>query len=324
MNQDQQQNNVARPYNEAQERLQLALPALAIAVVFLLSALLQVLINSIVMLTAPAVAENDWYVWVVAMLPMYFLAMPAAALLLRLIPAKAPQKQKLHPLMWFGFLSLCFALSLGGSYLGNLLAALLSQLTGLKLQNDVQQLVSVAPFGINLLFAGILAPIFEELFYRKLVIDRLLRYGDLPAILLSGVAFGLIHGNFQQFFYATAVGFLLGYVYVRTGNLLYTVSLHMAFNLIGGVFSTEILRRMNGAQLPPLQDVTGWLMLLAYLAFCGLAIIVSVVFICLFGKRFRASLGKGECTLARREWARVLLLNPGIWLFLLVAVLMFL
>ena len=50
--------------------------------------------------------------------------------------------------------------------------------------------------------------------FRKLIIDRMSIYGDKLAIIVSSIAFGLFHGNFYQIFYATLIGFILGYVLV--------------------------------------------------------------------------------------------------------------
>ena len=38
--------------------------------------------------------------------------------------------------------------------------------------------------------------------------DRLLGYGQKTAIIISGIMFGMAHGNFSQFFYAFGIGIL--------------------------------------------------------------------------------------------------------------------
>ena len=57
----------------------------------------------------------------------------------------------------------------------------------------------------------------------------------LPSILLSGLLFGLFHGNLFQFFYAAAVGMILAYVYTRTGRYLWCVAMHAIINLMGSI-----------------------------------------------------------------------------------------
>ena len=70
---------------------------------------------------------------------------------------------------------------------------------------------------------AVLAPVFEELVFRKVLVDHVLPFGEWPAILFSGITFGLFHGNLTQFFYAALLGMVLAYVYIRTGNILYSI-----------------------------------------------------------------------------------------------------
>lgn len=305
----------SQPAKPSQVRLHTGIIAFAVVLVILLSSVAQSLVHTVISTTYPALTENDWYSWAMSVLPMYLFAMPIAYLLLRTIPTRAPQKQKLNPLMWMGFLCLCFALSFAANYLGQYVSAWLSNMTGIKVENELEQMTTVTPFGINLLFVGILAPIFEELFYRKAVIDRLRRYGDLPAILISGLIFGLVHGNLSQIFYATAVGMLLSFIYVRTGSVLYTISIHSAFNMIGGVYTTELLRRMGENATPAEGDTLGWAMLTAYSLFTIFSLIIGTIFYLVNMRRFHRSLEEGEQTLTFDKWMNVLLINPGMWLF---------
>ena len=292
--------------------------AFAVVLEILLSSVVQVVAHSFILGNYPALAENDWYMWVLSGLPMYLVAMPLAYILLCFIPKSAPQKQKLNPLMWFGFLCLCFALSYVSNFVGQFISTWISNLTGIQVENELQEMTSITPFGINLLFVGILAPIFEELFFRKAIIDRLRRYGDLPAVLISGLIFGLVHGNLNQIFYTVTIGMLLGFIYVRTGSVLYTISIHAAFNLIGGVYTTELIRRLGEDLMPAEGDAVGQVMLLGYSLFTIFSLIAGVIFFLVNIKRFYRSLQKGEAVLTLDKWMNVLTLNPGMWALAIV------
>lgn len=314
---------ITLPQKPPRARLHVGIIAFAAALVMVITAIAQVLIDDFAMAKNPALAENAWYSWALSGLPMYLIGMPVAFLLLLAIPAKAPQKKKSNPLMWFGFLFLCFALTYIANFIGQYFIAWLTNETNLEVENEVQKATSVTPFEINLIFIGILAPIFEELFYRKAIIDRLRRYGDRPAILISGLIFGLAHGNFNQIFYTVAVGMLLGLIYIRTGSVLYTISIHAAFNMIGGVFTTELVRRMDENLAPVQGDTIGMVMSLAYSIFIILSLVVGIIFLIANLRRFNRSLQKGEYTLSFDKWMNALVINPGMWVFLaLIALLL--
>ncbi len=81
-----------------------------------------------------------------------------------------------------------------------------------------------------------LVPAFcEEFLFRGLVCAQLMRYGRATAVIGSAILFGLMHGNFGQFFYTTMAGIMLGYCYVETRSIWPGVIAHMLNNLTGFV-----------------------------------------------------------------------------------------
>ncbi len=81
----------------------------------------------------------------------------------------------------------------------------------------------------------VIAPIFEEFWYRGVVLERLKPYGNGFAIFVTGILFGLTHGNLQQVFYATTLGICLGYIAVTTKSIVVTTIMHAMFNSISGL-----------------------------------------------------------------------------------------
>ena len=81
-----------------------------------------------------------------------------------------------------------------------------------------------------LLVTMIGAPVFEELIFRKFLIDRLLPFGERTAVIFTALLFGMAHQNAMQFFLAFFVGLVFAIVYIRTGNILYTMLLHFMIN----------------------------------------------------------------------------------------------
>ncbi|MBR4085989.1 MAG: CPBP family intramembrane metalloprotease [Lachnospiraceae bacterium] len=97
----------------------------------------------------------------------------------------------------------------------------------------------------RILTVGIGAPIVEELIFRKFLIDRVHKYGEGIAIFVSGFLFGLFHGNFSQFFFATGVGLFFAFIYVRTGRVWYSILLHMVVNMSTSVISINLIEMMD-------------------------------------------------------------------------------
>jgi hypothetical protein len=98
---------------------------------------------------------------------------------------------------------------------------------------------------VTVIFGVIMAPILEEIFFRKILCTKLLPLGEGYAILLSAAVFGLIHGNLYQFAYAFLVGLLFAFIYVKTGKLRYGIFFHMIINLLGLVVGPYIMSFMD-------------------------------------------------------------------------------
>lgn len=81
------------------------------------------------------------------------------------------------------------------------------------------------------LYAGVLAPITEEILFRGLIQRSLMPYGRKFAIFCSAFTFGIFHGNLVQSPYAFLVGLVLGYV-ASEYSIAWAMVLHMINNLV--------------------------------------------------------------------------------------------
>lgn len=98
----------------------------------------------------------------------------------------------------------------------------------------------------------VLAPVFEELLCRGIILRGLLtRMRPGWAILLSAALFAVMHGNVWQGFGALVLGALLGYAYYRTGSLFLTMLMHAANN----VFSLILLKTPAYASASSWTDI---------------------------------------------------------------------
>lgn len=84
---------------------------------------------------------------------------------------------------------------------------------------------------IFFLTASIAAPIFEEMLFRGFLLPSLSRYFPMwGAIALSSFIFAIAHLNLSEVLPLTTLGMVLGFVYVRSRNLLSSMLLHGIWN----------------------------------------------------------------------------------------------
>lgn len=223
----------------------------------------------------PAVAEHEAFLLLQQLVPTYLLGFPFFALMLMGMPKKAPEKKKLGFSGWITFLAVSFFLMLAGSYIASGLMSVIETLRGTEITNAIDQQISESSPLTNLILIVIVAPIVEELMCRKLILDRLLPYSEVLAVLTSGLFFALLHGNLYQFFYAAFLGLLFSCVYVRTGNILHPILMHMIVNFTGSIIADFINTMTSDLASAPTSinpwDVVGgvYSMAMMVLAICG-------------------------------------------------------
>lgn len=241
---------------------------------------------------------------IITILTIYVTGAPVLFLALRKVPKMKIEKRT--PTISFLFLclmSMC-GLCLIGTLIGLPFELVLTQPfeSGDEIsQSNIAEIISSTTLLERVLVIGIIGPIFEELIFRKLLIERTIRYGETFSIILSGFMFGLFHGNFQQFFFATLLGMLFAFVFIRTGKIIYPILLHMTVNL-----TTSIVTASMYIKLLPYMDVIDdfeglptdirivAVALVMWMMFLGIIAVTGIVLFCIFNKRFKPYKAPGE------------------------------
>lgn len=81
----------------------------------------------------------------------------------------------------------------------------------------------------------VLAPLFEEYWFRGIIQTSLAPFGNMFSIAVSSLCFAMAHGNIHQFCYCLAAGVFFGYVRYASGSLLPTTIIHAIFNSISAI-----------------------------------------------------------------------------------------
>ncbi|MBK7627307.1 MAG: CPBP family intramembrane metalloprotease [Bacteroidales bacterium] len=120
----------------------------------------------------------------------------------------------------------------------------------------------------------IAAPILEELLFRGIILDGLLkRYSPLTAILISSLLFGLAHLNPWSFINGLIIGTFSGWIYFKTRSVLPSIIIHASANLSGFLFKYFV--DVNALVNDSLVKIYGGLTNLI-LSIIGSIIIVSI------------------------------------------------
>ncbi len=236
--------------SENDSKLWFSTVGLAVCAFMVLSYGTTILVSMLISAYAPWIYESSMAQSAVSLVAQYSLSVPALIYILKKLPKESPASDKISFGQGLGALCIAFTFMTVGNTAGQYIAAILSALLGRDLINPVASSTLGVSWVENLIFVGILAPIIEELIFRKLICDRLIPLGEGYAIVISALIFGLVHGNFYQFPYAFLVGLLFGGIYVRTGKIIYTMVIHAVINIGGAV----LVPWLYGKLAPVLTD----------------------------------------------------------------------
>lgn len=276
----------------------------------------QLAIMTILMVTGIASRMDDGIYMLTGILSMYPVAVPLTAFFTKWIPKRGKVGQE----SWsFGKLCGILVVAMGVLYIGNIIGNILMALAGMAkgepILNELNTLVtSMEPWTL-IAAVVVIAPIIEELVFRKFLLDRIAGYGDWTAMLVSGFLFGIAHGNFFQFFYAFGLGMIFSYVYLRTGKIAYTIGFHMLINFWGSVMPLGLLKVIEK------NVFLGGLMSLSNIMVMAGFIICAVILLAVCWKDLRFLPADDRVKGAKR--AAAVWINVGMILFLICGIVLF-
>lgn len=246
----------------------------------------------------------------------YLLPLPIFIYIMRKTETKTLEKHN----MTVKTFVICISITMFLMWIGNIMGVIITSGIGSLIQhevaNPIHDVINNSGLVANLIIITTIAPIFEELIFRKLLIDRTIKYGGTISVLLSGLLFAFFHGNLNQFFYAFLLGGFFAIIYIKTGQIKYTIGLHMIINFIGSVVSLFVSQPLmdlaNGSVISPTSTFGVILYILITLGLTVMGLIYSI-------KYFDKSQFDGsEKEIILKNPVSTILLNPGIICFILL------
>ena len=178
--------------------------------VFLGSALVLQYAAVFLMLINQNLFGSDWFLLLSGIISMYGVGIPVAIWIMR-SGKKCVFRPTvtMRPVDFLTAFAVIYAIAIIGNVISTFLMGATEILLGKEILNPVDEMYDGIGFWINMVAVVVLAPIFEELLFRKCIVDAVLPYGEGVTVLLSAITFGIAHGNFFQFFYAAGIGAVL-------------------------------------------------------------------------------------------------------------------
>lgn len=290
----------------------------------------QLIPTAIIQMLRPEWLQNGNISLSLSMVPMYLIGMPALIALVKTIPTENVEKRKMK---WWQFLVavlMCFGLVYASNLIGTAVSTVIGILKGSAVQNTILDVVTSISTVFVILYMVICAPFMEEYVFRKLIVERTIKYGQGVAVVVSGLMFGLFHGNLNQFVYAFTLGCFLAFIYVKTGKLKITIAMHMMVNLMGSVVSLKLMEMididrylkivadgmdMDGLMAYMSENATGWILYMLFVLFMiGTILTALVMFIVCFATK-RITFDRGAVVIPKGKRFSTVILNVGMLIY---------
>ncbi len=265
-----------------------------------------------------------------SMLPMYLVGMPALIALVRTVPAETVEKRQMK---WWQFLLamiMCFGVMYASNFVGMIFSTIIGLIKGSAVQNTILNVATSISMPLAVLYMVICAPLMEEYVFRKLIVERTVKYGQGVAVLVSGLMFGFFHGNLNQFVYAFTLGCFLAFLYVKTGKLKITIAIHMAVNFMGSVVSLTLLDMLDldrymeivagGMDMDALmaymsENALGWVLYMMLGFFVIASILTTVILLIVCAVKKKITFERGQVAIPRGKRFSTVILNVGMLLY---------
>lgn len=274
---------------------------------------IQVVSQIVVLAIKPEWADSMDIILAATMIPLYVVGYPLAFAIMKAGGDKREiEKHSMKPLHFILAFIMGYGLLIVGNIIGLCVTMGIGFIKGEPVENTLMTVVGQGNIWISAIYIVLLAPVFEELLFRKLICDRVVKYGQGAAIIMSGLIFGLFHMNFNQFFYAFLIGCFFAFIYVKTGNLKYTIGLHMIVNFVGSVLGGLLLQNVN------IEQVSGMIIYAIY-ALCVYGIAIAGIVLLLINLS-KLKVDAGEVTIEKGSRFKTMIVNVGMILYCLTMV----
>lgn len=237
------------------------------------------------------------------LLPFSIAAKASKHKLSTLISFKKVEKGKILPYLFFG-MGFCAFAQIASSYISSFIESFGFEYNVSFGENPK----GIYGFLLSFIATAITPALVEEFACRGVILGLLKKHGEGFAILVSAIIFGIMHGNFQQIPFATIVGLILGYIYVKTNSIWICVAVHGINNAV-----SVIMSYLDGVLSVNLQNVV-------YMAYLIICLLLAGIGVLLLSKNNAAdfTLKKAEGKLTEKQKYKTFFMYWAIIIFVII------
>jgi uncharacterized protein len=160
------------------------------------------------------------------------------------------------------------------------------------LTTALSNLTSFPEFFVALFIMALLPAMFEEMFFRGVLQNLLVRWWQKPilAIIVTSILFSLVHSSIYLFLSRAFLGFILGYMFYKTKNIWVNIAAHFINNTLALTALYVVKKSTGKVSLDKIEPNVHW----AFGLFCVCLIIAAFIYLERFSKENRLKIEAKE------------------------------
>jgi uncharacterized protein len=139
-------------------------------------------------------------------------------------------------------------------------AAKSMETTYASLTTALSNLTNLPEFFVALFIMALLPAMFEEVFFRGVLQNLLVRWWQKPivAIIVTSILFSLVHSSIYLFLSRAVLGFVLGYMFYKTKNIWVNIAAHFINNTLALTALYAVKKSTGKVDLDKIEPNVHW------------------------------------------------------------------
>lgn len=130
---------------------------------------------------------------------------------------------------------------------------------------------------LYIVYLAVIPAVFEELLFRKAILNGAKKFGNVFAVIFTAVVFGLFHQNLQQLLGTALIGLVLAIVTIKTGDIKTSMAIHFTNNFFATLVQIVYAGIDTGTVTTTTLICVSLILVILIFAFIGVILLIKAL-----------------------------------------------
>lgn len=174
-----------------------------------------------------------------------------------------------------------YLIGLVGLVIAQIINTIFVSLAGIEQSEAMEAALAVPQSSIGILlyivYLAVIPAIFEELLFRKAILNGAKKFGNVFAVIFTAVVFGLFHQNLQQLLGTALIGLVFATVTIKTGDIKTSMAIHFTNNFFATLVQIAYAGIDTGTVTTTTLICVSLILVILIFAFIGVILLIKAL-----------------------------------------------